>query len=121
MYTEEVRVRLAPGVYSGFIRERGLTLSVRGARDHQQVGPHSIFFFREMLGGLIFFSAAFDAIGGRGIFSDVEQAFCLGTYDLRGGEAGKKTKMTLDAGGKSVSVKPQATPGLQEPLLEIKK
>jgi hypothetical protein len=32
-----------------------------------------------------------------------------------------KAKMTLDAGGKSVSEKSQATPGLQEPLLEIKK
>jgi hypothetical protein len=33
----------------------------------------------------------------------------------------KKTKMTLDTGGKSVSKKSQVTPGLQEPLLEIKK
>jgi hypothetical protein len=38
-----------------------------------------------------------------------------------GGEAGEKTKMTLDAGGKSVSEKSQDTPGLKEPLLEIKK
>jgi hypothetical protein len=38
-----------------------------------------------------------------------------------GGEAGKNDKMTLDAGGKSVSEKSHATPGLQEPLLEIKK
>jgi hypothetical protein len=37
------------------------------------------------------------------------------------GESGKKAKMTLDAGGKSVSEKSQATPDLQEPLLEIKK
>ncbi len=38
-----------------------------------------------------------------------------------GGVAGKKAKMTLDVGGKSVSEKSQVTPGLQEPLLEIKK
>jgi hypothetical protein len=38
-----------------------------------------------------------------------------------GGETGGKTKMTLDPGGKSVSEKSQTTPGLQEPLLEIKK
>jgi hypothetical protein len=38
-----------------------------------------------------------------------------------GGEAGKNVKMTLDAGGKSVSKKSQATTGLQESLLEIKK
>jgi hypothetical protein len=37
-----------------------------------------------------------------------------------GGEAEGKANMTLDAGGKSVSEKSQATPGLQEPLLEIK-
>ncbi len=40
---------------------------------------------------------------------------------MGGVEAGKNAKMTLDAGGKSVSEKSQATPGLQEPLLEIKK
>ena len=40
---------------------------------------------------------------------------------MGGGEAGENAKMTLDAGGKSVSEKSQATPGLQEPLLEIKK
>ncbi len=40
---------------------------------------------------------------------------------MGGGEAGKKAEMTLDAGGKSVSEKSQATPGLQEPLVEIKK
>ena len=40
---------------------------------------------------------------------------------MGGGEAGKKAKMTLDACGKSVSEKSQVTPGLQEPLLEIKK
>ncbi len=40
---------------------------------------------------------------------------------MGGGEAGRKGKMTLDAGGKSVSEKSEATPGLQEPLLEIKK
>jgi hypothetical protein len=38
-----------------------------------------------------------------------------------GGETGKKTKMTLDTGGKSVSEKSQTTTDLQEPLLEIKK
>jgi hypothetical protein len=38
-----------------------------------------------------------------------------------GGEGGKKAEMTLDAGGKSVSEKSQVTPGLQEPLVEIKK
>jgi hypothetical protein len=38
-----------------------------------------------------------------------------------GGEAGEIAKMTLDTGGKSVSEKSQTTPGLQEPLLEIKK
>ena len=38
-----------------------------------------------------------------------------------GGEPGRKAKMTLDAGGKSVSEKSQDTPGLQEHLLEIKK
>ena len=40
---------------------------------------------------------------------------------MGGGAAGEKAEMTLDAGGKSVSEKSQATPGLQEPLLEIKK
>ena len=40
---------------------------------------------------------------------------------MGGGEAGEKAKMTLDAGGKSVSEKSQTTTGLQEPLLEIKK
>ena len=40
---------------------------------------------------------------------------------MGGFEAGGKAKMILDAGGKSVSEKSQATPGLQEPLLEIKK
>ena len=40
---------------------------------------------------------------------------------MGGGEPGKKAKMTLDAGGKSVSEKSQVTPGLQEPLLENKK
>ncbi len=40
---------------------------------------------------------------------------------MGGGEAGGKAKMTLDTGGKSVSEKSQATPDLQEPLLEIKK
>ena len=40
---------------------------------------------------------------------------------MGGGDAGKRAKMTLDAGGKSVSEKSQATPGLQEPLLQIKK
>jgi hypothetical protein len=54
-------------------------------------------------------------------FSDVEQVFSLGKGVWEGGEAGKNAKMTLDAGGKSVSEKSQATPGLQEPLLEIKK
>jgi hypothetical protein len=38
-----------------------------------------------------------------------------------GGEAGKKAKMTLDVGGKSVSEKSQVTTGLEEPLLEIKR
>jgi hypothetical protein len=38
-----------------------------------------------------------------------------------GGEAGKKTEMTLDTGGKSVSEKSQSTSVLQEPLVEIKK
>jgi hypothetical protein len=33
----------------------------------------------------------------------------------------KKVKKTPDVGGKSVSEKSQATRGLQEPLLEIKK
>jgi hypothetical protein len=37
-----------------------------------------------------------------------------------GGEAGRKAKMTLDAGGKSVSEKSQATSGLQEPLLFVR-
>ena len=41
--------------------------------------------------------------------------------NVGGGEAGEKAKMTLDAGGTSVSEKSEATPGLQEPLLEIKK
>jgi hypothetical protein len=36
-------------------------------------------------------------------------------------EVGKKTKMPMDTGGKSVSEKSQTTSGLQEPLLEIKK
>jgi hypothetical protein len=36
-----------------------------------------------------------------------------------GGEAGKKAKMTLDAGGKSASEKSQVTS--ENPLLEIKK
>ena len=49
------------------------------------------------------------------IFSDVEQAFCLGKGSVGGGEAGGKAKMTPDAGGKSVSEKSQATPGLQGP------
>ncbi len=40
---------------------------------------------------------------------------------MGGREAGKKTKMTLDPGGKSVSEKSQVTPGLQETLVEIKK
>ncbi len=40
---------------------------------------------------------------------------------MGGGQTGKNAKMTLDAGGKSVSEKSQATPVLQEPLLEIKK
>ena len=40
---------------------------------------------------------------------------------MGGGESGEKAKMTLDAGEKSVSEKSQATPGLQETLLEIKK
>ncbi len=40
---------------------------------------------------------------------------------MGGGEPGEKAKMTLDAVGKSVSEKSQSTPGLQEPLLEIKK
>ncbi len=44
-----------------------------------------------------------------------------GKGSVGGGETVKKAKMTLDAGGKSVSEKSQATPGLQEPLLEIKK
>jgi hypothetical protein len=38
-----------------------------------------------------------------------------------GGQAGKKTEMTLDVGGKSVSEKSQVTSDLQEPLVEIKK
>jgi hypothetical protein len=37
-----------------------------------------------------------------------------------GVEAGGKAKMILDAGGKSVSEKSQATPGLQEPLQKSK-
>jgi hypothetical protein len=53
------------------------------------------------------------------IFSDVDQAFWKGS--VGGGEAGEQAKMTLDAGGKSVSEKSQTMPGLQEPLLEIKK
>ena len=44
-----------------------------------------------------------------------------GKGSVGGGETVKKAKMTLDAGGKSVSEKSQATSGLQEPLLEIKK
>ena len=44
-----------------------------------------------------------------------------GKGSVGGDEAGKKATMTLDAGGKSVSEKSQTTPGLQEPLLEIKK
>ncbi len=40
---------------------------------------------------------------------------------MGGGETGKKAKMTLDVGGKSVSEKSQTTSGLQEPHLEIKK
>jgi hypothetical protein len=38
-----------------------------------------------------------------------------------GGESGRKAKMTLDVGGKSVSEKSQTTSVLQEPQLEIKK
>ena len=53
------------------------------------------------------------ARAGRGIFSDVEQAFCLGKGSVGGGEAGGKAKMTPDAGGKSVCEKSQTTPGLQ--------
>ncbi len=40
---------------------------------------------------------------------------------MGGVKTGENAKMTLDAGGKSVSEKSQATPGLQKPLLEIKK
>jgi hypothetical protein len=43
-------------------------------------------------------------------------SFLPGKGSVGGGEAGKKAKMTLDAGGKSVSEK-----SLQEPHLEIKK
>ena len=39
---------------------------------------------------------------------------------MGGGDPGRKAKMTLDAGGKSVSEQSQATPGLQEPHLEKK-
>ena len=45
----------------------------------------------------------------------------MGKGVWEGGVPGKKAKMTLDAGGKSVSEKSQVTPVLQEPLLEIKK
>ena len=47
--------------------------------------------------------------------------FLPGKGSVGGGETGKKAKMTLDAGENSVSEKSQATPGLQEPLVEIKK
>ncbi len=47
--------------------------------------------------------------------------FLPGKGSVGGGEAGKKAKMTLDVGGKSVSEKSQTTSGLQEPHLEIKK
>ena len=51
--------------------------------------------------------------GGRGIFRMLLSA--LGKGSVGGGEAGGKAKMTPDAGGKSVSEKSQATPGLQGP------
>ncbi len=35
---------------------------------------------------------------------------------MGGGEEGKRAKMTLDTGGKSVSEKSETAPGLQEPL-----
>jgi hypothetical protein len=68
-----------------------------------------------------FFGFFFRPRDRRGIFSDVEQACFPGKGSVGGGEAGEKAKMTLDTGGKSVSEKSQTTPGLQEPLLEIKK
>ena len=48
-------------------------------------------------------------------------SFLPGKGSVGGGEAGKNAKMTLDAGEKSVCEKSQATIGLKEPLLEIKK
>ena len=39
-----------------------------------------------------------------------------GNGSVGGGEAGKKTKTTPEAGGKSVSEKSQTTSVLQEPL-----
>ena len=44
-----------------------------------------------------------------------------GKGSVGGGEVGKRTKTTPGTGGKSVSEKSQATPGLQEHLVEIKK
>jgi hypothetical protein len=70
------------------------------------------------LGEGLFFSSH-----SRECFEEEEVFFVerAGKGSVGGGEAGEKAKMTLDAGGKSVSEKSQATPGLQEPLLEIKK
>ena len=75
---------------------------------HATGGSPLHFFFRRNVVNFFFLLLS---EGGRGIFSS----------SVGGGEAGKKAKMTLDAGGKSVSEKSQATPGLQEPHLEIKK
>ena len=70
----------------------------------------------------LFFLLFFQMItrGGRGIFSDVEQAFCLGKGSVGGGEAGKKAKTTPDEGGKSVSEKSQATRTCRNPFEKSK-
>jgi hypothetical protein len=74
----------------------------------RHVTYHSLFL-REIL----FFSHFY--------FVGCSASFLPGKGSVGGDEAGEKAKMTLDAVGKSVSEKSQATPGLQEPLLEIKK
>ena len=109
MYTDEVRVRLAPRC-SNSQSQASYPNKPRGSLNRlTPVTLHRVFFFLGGMSANLFFIFNDEGIICRRKRSCILMSTNRGKGSVGEGETGKKTKTTLDTGGKSVSEKSRTT------------